>query len=125
MANIDILDSKLKNEEPEAEQFYYALPQNDSDVYRVSVVHELGSYYKQDNRYFDQYNLKELQGKGPWAGEYSEKSAADKMMRMNLDIHEGIILGWLGKAIMFLASLVGASLPITGLIIWRRRMLQK
>lgn len=32
MANIDILDSKLKNEEPEAEQFYYALLNSDEII---------------------------------------------------------------------------------------------
>lgn len=119
--SLDALDKQLHWQEPKAVQFYYALPQNDSDVYRVSIVHEPGSYYKQDNRYFDQYTLKELSGSGPWAGKYTVKSAADKMMRMNLDIHEGIIFGLFGKIIMLLACLVGASLPITGLVIYLRR----
>jgi uncharacterized iron-regulated membrane protein len=120
-ASLDALSKRLQKQEPLAVQFYYALPQNDSDVYRVSIVHEPGSYYKQDNRYFDQYTLKELAGSGPWAGKYKEKSAADKMMRMNLDIHEGIVFGLFGKIIMLLACFVGASLPITGLVIYLRR----
>lgn len=120
-ASLDVLARQLHREEPKAVQFYYAMPRNASDVYRVSIVHEPGSYYRQDNRYFDQYTLKELNGSGPWAGKYNEKSAADKMMRMNLDIHEGIVFGLFGKIIMLLACLVGASLPITGFVIYLRR----
>jgi uncharacterized iron-regulated membrane protein len=37
---------------------------------------------------------------------------------MNYDIHVGQILGLTGKIIAFLASLICASLPITGFIIW-------
>lgn len=120
-ASLDELHARIRSEAPHAVQFYYALPRARTDVYRVSIVHEKGSYYKQDNRFFDPYTLRELQGTGPWSGKYTEASPADKMMRMNLDIHEGRILGFWGKALMCFASLIGASLPITGFIIWRRR----
>lgn len=120
-ASLDALHARLSSEAPRAVQFYYALPRTGTDVYRASIVHEKGSYYKQDNRFFDPYDLQELQGAGPWAGKYTEASPADKMMRMNLDIHEGRILGFWGKALMCAASLIGASLPVTGFVIWRRR----
>ena len=54
-------------------------------------------------------------------GKYTEVSAADKFRRMNLDIHDGRILGIWGKIIVFIASLTGASLPITGVIMWIRK----
>jgi len=41
-----------------------------------------------------------------------------KLNNMNYDIHVGQILGITGKIIAFLASLVCASLPVTGFIIW-------
>jgi uncharacterized iron-regulated membrane protein len=37
---------------------------------------------------------------------------------MNYDIHVGAILGLPGKIIAFLASLIPASLPVTGFLIW-------
>lgn len=120
-ASIDQLSAKLLKEEPRAVQFSYALPQNEADVYRVSVVHKSDSYYKQDNRYFDKSTLQELQGKGPWSGRYNEVSAADKMMRMNIDIHTGRIFGLAGKILMFIASIIGASLSLTGLALWLRK----
>lgn len=41
-----------------------------------------------------------------------------KLTNMNYDIHVGQIAGLPGKIIAFLASLICASLPITGFIIW-------
>jgi uncharacterized iron-regulated membrane protein len=37
---------------------------------------------------------------------------------MNYDIHVGAVLGLTGKILAFIASLVAASLPVTGTLIW-------
>lgn len=118
---VDKLYNKVVHEVPQAVQCYIALPKVASDVYRVSVVHKRNSYYRTDNLFFDRYTLKELKGKGSYAGKYAEASVADTMMRINLEIHDGRILGIFGKIIMCLASFIGASLPITGFIIWWKR----
>ena len=44
---------------------------------------------------------------------------------MNYDIHVGSILGFPGKVMAFLASLIGASLPITGFLVWYGRKFKK
>lgn len=120
-ASIDLLQAKILKETPCAVQYYYSLPSDSLAPYRVSVVHEEGSYYKQDNFFFDQYSLKELKGSGPYAGRYQDGTVADKLIHASLDIHEGIILGFFGKLIMFMASLTAASLPITGYLLWRKK----
>ncbi|HEV7381863.1 MAG TPA: PepSY-associated TM helix domain-containing protein, partial [Dyadobacter sp.] len=48
----------------------------------------------------------------------SEEKAADWIMRANYGIHTGLILGTTSKILYFLASLVCASLPVTGFYIW-------
>jgi uncharacterized iron-regulated membrane protein len=48
----------------------------------------------------------------------NEKSVGLKLNNANYDIHVGQIAGLTGKIIAFLASLICASLPITGFIIW-------
>jgi uncharacterized iron-regulated membrane protein len=111
---LDRLYTQLRLEEPAAKTFYFALPGQADGVYRVSVVHKRGSYYRTDNLFFDRYTLVSLKGAGPYAGKYTEASPADKFRRMNLEIHDGRIWGLPGKIIMFLASLTGASLPVTG-----------
>ena len=70
-------------------------------------------YYESDIYDFDKYSAK-LMRYLP----HQKKSAGLKMNSMNYDIHVGQILGLPGKIIAFLASLICASLPITGFIIW-------
>ena len=70
-------------------------------------------YYQSDVYDFDKYSAKLMR-----ALPHQTKSAGLKMNAMNYDIHVGQILGFTGKIIAFLASLICASLPITGLIIW-------
>jgi uncharacterized iron-regulated membrane protein len=86
-----------------------------------AVNHRPGTYYKQDAYHFDQYTLKELPAQGSFAGKYAEVSVADKLARMNYDIHVGAIGGLPTKILAFCGSLIAASLPITGFMIWRGR----
>ena len=120
-ASLDALYRKVRDENPQACQFYFALPATKADAYRVSIVHERGSYYKTDNLFFDQYSLSPLSGAGPYAGRYAEAKPADKAFRMMLDIHDGAVFGFWGKVVALLSCLVGASLPVTGLMLFIRR----
>lgn len=84
----------------------------------VTINHRPGTYYKTDNYQFDQYTLKPLKEDGPYAGFYKDAGFGDKLRRMNYDIHTGAVLALPGKILMFFASLICASLPITGIYIW-------
>ncbi|MFA6083512.1 PepSY-associated TM helix domain-containing protein [Mucilaginibacter sp.] len=66
-----------------------------------------------DGYNFDKYNAKLLRYLP-----FGDKSAGFKFSNMNYDIHTGQIAGLAGKIIAFLASLISASLPITGLIVY-------
>ncbi|MBZ4044583.1 PepSY domain-containing protein [Flavobacterium hibisci] len=44
---------------------------------------------------------------------------------MNYDLHVGSILGFPGKVLAFIASLVSASLLVTGFLIWWGRKNKK
>lgn len=91
----------------------------------VAINHRPGTYYKTDNYQFDQYTLKPLHATGPYAGKYQDADFGDKLRRMNYDIHVGAVLGFPGKLLMFFASLICASLPITGVYIWWGRKKKK
>ena len=91
----------------------------------VSINHRVGTYYNRDNYYFDQHTRKEIEAKGVYAGKYSNASVADKIQRMNYDIHVGAIGGLPTKILAFCGSLVAASLPVTGFLIWRGRKKKK
>lgn len=90
-------------------------PADDSAAYNVSF-YPYKRYYDSDDFYFNQYTLNEI----PVAafGKYADANGGEKLSRMNFDIHIGNILGLPGRIAMFLAVLVGASLPVTGFYIW-------
>lgn len=48
-------------------------------------------------------------------------NTAEKVRAMNFDLHVGSFMGLPGKILAFLASLVCASLPVTGFLIWYNR----
>lgn len=96
-----------------------------SDPVEVVVNHLPGTYYQSDYFHYDQYTGKELAATGSYAGRFKDARLADKIVRMNYDIHVGAILGITGKLLAFFASLVAASLPITGFYIWWGRKYKK
>lgn len=121
---IDLVWYKLKNEIPEKGSIEIHTAETDSSAIAVNINPDPFTYWKTDYRYFDQYTLKELSVKHVW-GRYHNTNASQKLMRMNYDIHVGAALGLPGKVLAFFASLVIASLPVTGTLIWWGRRSKK
>jgi len=97
------------------------LPQTTSAPIVVRATPEENTYYKADMRYFDQYTAKEFPGAYEWGRYADAHTVADKIKRMNYDIHVGAIGGWPGRIAVFFAALIAASLPVTGFMIWRNK----
>lgn len=95
-------------------------PPNDSASIAIAANPEKSTYWKTDYRYFDQYCAKEIEVDHQF-GRLANAALADRIARMNYDIHVGAIFGLPGKLIAFFASLLTASLPVTGFLIWRGR----
>lgn len=96
-----------------------------TDPIEIAVNHQPGTYYNSDYYHYDQYTGKELPATGSYAGKFEDASLADKIVRMNYDMHVGAILGLPGKILVFFASLIAASLPVTGFYIWLGRKKKK
>jgi len=88
---------------------------DDDDSYEILVYHDDGSYYNQSAYFYDRYTLEPLEMEG---SKFREAKFADKLAMMNYDIHVGAVLGLPGKVFAFLVSLICASLPITGFLVW-------
>jgi uncharacterized iron-regulated membrane protein len=99
-------------------------PHDKHSSVEISVNPDPDTYWKADYLFYDQYTLEEIEVKHLY-GKLANTTAADKLARMNYDIHVGAVLGLPGKIMAFLASLVAASLPITGFLIWRGRKKKK
>lgn len=52
---------------------------------------------------------------------YADKANGAKIRALNYDIHTGGVLSLPGKILAFIASLISASLPVTGFLIWYAR----
>lgn len=92
-------------------------PETDTSAVALAINPQEGTYWKTDYIYYDQYTLDEIEVSHPF-GRYNNISAADKISRMNYDVHVGAIGGLPTKLLAFFGSLIAASLPITGFIIW-------
>lgn len=98
-----------------------SFPNNSTDVITVTFQRNQKLQYRNEVRFFDQYSLKELKGNSLQALTFEQSDGAQKLRKLNLDLHTGAALGLAGKLLAFMASLIGASLPITGFLIWWRK----
>ena len=121
---MDYLIEKLQKENPNAESFELHYPKTKDESIYVEVSNSKGLYYDADFRFFDQNTLDEIETPSIY-GKYKNAKAADKILRMNYDIHIGAIGGIIGKIIAFLVSLLTASLPVTGVFLWYGRNYKK
>jgi uncharacterized iron-regulated membrane protein len=121
---IDLLIPKLWAASPDAESFELHYPKTEEESIYVEVSNSEGLYYDSDFRFFDQNTLEEIETPGIY-GKYENAKVADKILRMNYDIHIGAIGGIAGKIIAFLVSLLTASLPVTGILLWYGRTYKK
>ncbi|MTI41205.1 PepSY-associated TM helix domain-containing protein [Fulvivirga lutimaris] len=95
----------------EAKAFSINLPDKITDVVSVTVQNS-EKRYKRERHLFDQHTGQLLN-----TASFDDKTTGEKLRAMNYDIHVGNILGLPGKILAFIASLISASLPITGFMI--------
>ncbi|WP_264206744.1 PepSY-associated TM helix domain-containing protein [Flavobacterium shii] len=118
ISTVDKVLLNLKKENPQAAAILVIIPEKPADVIGAFVYKQSNTFYNMDRYSFDQQSLKEVSIKSPFSGKYTEASLPDKIRRMNYDIHVGAVLGLTGKILAFFASLISATLPITGFLIW-------
>ncbi len=112
--------NKAWSEYPKAYSIALVAPVDSQSTIRATVRPDGQTYYGRSYLEFDQYSGEMLA-----AARYEEKNAGEKLVAMNYDIHIGAIGGLPGKIIAFIASLICASLPVTGFIIWWDRKKRK
>jgi len=83
---------------------------------RLRVIYPYTWSRKQNTFFFDEPTGKLLRSKL-----YEDNTTADWYEATNYDLHTGRLFGYTSKILWSLASLIGASLPITGFIIWWKK----
>jgi uncharacterized iron-regulated membrane protein len=117
---IDIVYAYLTDTDPDAVELSLNFPEKAKGVITASARHQVHSRYRAVRYQFDQYTGKPLS-----IATFGQKSGGEKLRAMNYDIHTGSILGLPGKILACFASLISASLPITGFMIWYGRRKKK
>lgn len=107
---------------PGAKETFIGLPADSTAALRVVLRYPYIVVRKQVSMFFDQYNGKPLKEES-----FKNATGYEKVARANYSLHTGdippLVIG--SKIIYFLASLVAASLPITGFLIWLGRKRKK
>jgi len=108
---------------PDSQGFYYTYPDtaNAKAAIYVTIYPSRNQFYNNQGYTFDQHTLKEFPKDKIYGMAFADAPFGVKLRRMNYDIHIGSILGFPGKVLAFLVTLIGASLPVTGFIIWWNR----
>jgi len=117
---VDKILYQLTSMNPDANSLQISLPNDNKGVITASARSGKHVRYTQKRYQFDQYT-----GTLLTTTAFDDKNAGEKLKAMTYDIHVGAILGLPGKVLAFFASLIAASLPITGVIIWWGRKFKK
>lgn len=96
-------------------------PQDSADSWQVTVFPTLGRIANSTRYYHDQYSLQLLKQ----SADYHQLPVGEKLYSLTFDIHVATIWGLPSKILASMASLIGASLPVTGFIIWYNRKFGK
>jgi hypothetical protein len=111
---MDIAYAWMLKEMPDAQRFGASAvaPDAAAPLY-MSGYFGKETYYNRDDFQFDKHSGKML-------GRITAKdrNAGEMLINMNYDIHVGAIGGIAGKILAFIISLICASLPVTGLLVW-------
>jgi uncharacterized iron-regulated membrane protein len=105
-----------------AAEYLIILPAEENGVYRVVATRpENGFFKKQDIANYDRFS-----GAPVHLKYFEENSTGEKMRATNYNIHTGKVPGVAGQLLLLFAALTGASLPVTGFLMWyKARSLKK
>lgn len=120
---MDLVWGKVLTKHPEAEGFYYTFADTSkpASAINITIYPTAGKFYNNRSYAFDQHTGQQLQGDKVFGISFQEAGFGTKLRKMNYDIHVGSILGLPGRILAFFGALIGASLPVTGFLVWLGR----
>ena len=99
---------------PDASRYMIEVPSDPSRVLVVGAVYDRQSLWEEYERYYFHPLTASFLGDE----RFEEKNLGMKWRNSNYGIHTGTLLGWPTQVLATLVSLLAASLPLTGALIW-------
>jgi uncharacterized iron-regulated membrane protein len=115
-----VLDHALKHYKAPVESWHYYVPQDKKESINLYLNPDSETWYKASAYYYDQRSGQLLLNDDP-----EKMNNGRYIQNMYYDIHIGKVLGLPGQLMVFFASLIVASLPVTGFYIWYGRKYKK
>jgi uncharacterized iron-regulated membrane protein len=115
-AALDVAVAAAGRTFPNFARLEVALPTDPADPLSVCANPETATSHRAECLWFDRHTGRRL-----GADRDRDPNVGDRLRSMTYDIHTGRIAGMPGRLIVFLASLVAASLPVTGALVWWNR----
>jgi uncharacterized iron-regulated membrane protein len=113
---MDRLGERFRNQYPDG-HIRISNPHADDDPIQISVSSKSRTVTSVDHYYFDRYTGKRLTGHFK-NGLHTASSGFTTWNGLMYDIHLGSLFGIVSRLLVFVASLIGASLSITGFVYW-------
>lgn len=110
---VDVAYAQVRQHSPTAAMVVIVPAANRKQPIYCLTYEKALHYYDRDEYYFHPVSGQLLR-----ALPHATKSAGKKLGDLNYDLHTGQILGLGGKIVAFLISLLSASLPVTGTLLW-------
>ncbi len=119
LGNDEVLNKVIKayHSKYSGSEVRISIPHNDDEAIQLSVISPDKGINSIDYFYHDQYTGEIISGNFQ-NGLSQDRSSFSKIDGLVYDIHFGSVLGLPGRILACLASLIGASLPITGFLVW-------
>ncbi|GAA3955852.1 PepSY-associated TM helix domain-containing protein [Hymenobacter algoricola] len=110
---IDLYYEQMRRLSPGYDMLFLAAPTSVKEpAYGIAYQRALRFYHRDD------YYFHPVSGRLLVRRPHGSKSTGAKLVDMNYDLHTGLLLGLGGKIVAFLGSLISASLPVSGFLVW-------
>ncbi|MBT2558235.1 PepSY domain-containing protein [Hymenobacter sp. ISL-91] len=103
---------------PQAVFYSLQLPQDSAASFKLTTLRpDAATDNATDEVYLDQYS-----GETVGSQTYEQRNLGQRVRGLFKPVHTGAIWGWPGKVVSLVACLLGFSFPITGTIMWLKRL---
>lgn len=110
---LDKIVYSLSQNEPTALSYFVSMPKKEDSPLSATTIMAKSGF-----RSYIRYGFNPFTGEQLYRKTFDDYNNGEKAMALNFPIHVGAILGFPGKVLAFFTSLICASLPVTGFLIW-------